>query len=147
MNSTFEKFKVLNLFKKVSEKISNAINALSGTADFFSLCMQEKKFMIPVVNCYPFLTLTGNVISAWLLYWQAGIADAKLSEIATANKMDRSSAEFKKLIEENNEASFYSSKILTAAFFISSILPQAVAIRECIENSDLSAIKMKEESF
>ncbi len=147
MNSTLKKYSGEETIKKLNERMNSAITTLAGTAEFFTECVKEKKFMVPVVNCYPFLTLTGNVIAAWLLYWQAGIADSRLSEIASIKNIDRNSPEFKKLIEENNEASFYSSKILTATFFITNVLPQALAIRECIENSDLSVIKMKEEAF
>lgn len=147
ISATLKKFSASKNLNRISEKMNNALTALAGTADFFTNCVKDKKFMIPVANCYPFLTLTGNVISAWLLYWQAGIADSRLSEIASAKNIDRKSPEFKKLIEENNEASFYSSKILTATFFITNVLPQALALRECIENSDLSAIKMREENF
>jgi len=147
MNATLEKFNPSENLRRISEKMDNAVTALAGTADFFTNCVKDKKFMVPVVNCYPFLTLTGNVISAWLLYWQAGIADSRLSEIASAKNIDRNSPEFKKLTEENNEASFYSSKILTATYFLSSILPQALAIREAIMNSDLSPLKMKEDFF
>jgi hypothetical protein len=147
LSSTLKKFSASENLRRISEKMNNAVTTLAATADFFTNCVKDKKFMVPVINCYPFLTLTGNVISAWLLYWQAGIADSRLSEIASAKNIDRNSPEFKQLIEENNEASFYSSKILTATFFITNVLPQALALRECIENSDLSAIKMKEETF
>jgi len=147
MSSTLQKYRASENLRQISEKMNNAITTLADTAEFFTNCVKDKKFMVPVVNCYPFLTLTGNVISAWLLYWQAGIADSRLSEIASEKNIERNSPEFKQLIEENNEAAFYSSKILTATFFITNVLPQAIALKECIENSDLSAIKMKEEAF
>ena len=147
MSSTLQKYRASENLRQISEKMNNAITTLADTAEFFTNCVKDKKFMVPVVNCYPFLTLTGNVISAWLLYWQAGIADSRFSEIASEKNIERNSPEFKQLIEENNEAAFYSSKILTATFFITNVLPQAIALKECIENSDLSAIKMKEEAF
>ena len=147
MNSTLEKYGTSSNLVKLSGKITEAVNVLAGAAAFFSECAKEKKFMVPVVNCYPFLTLTGNVIAAWMLYWQAGIADRKLSELFSEKGIEKGSTEYKKFIEENNEASFYNSKVLTATFFINSVLPQALAIRESIENSDLSPLKMKEEAF
>lgn len=147
MKSTLKKFSASENLKGLSVKMAGAVETLAGAAAFFTECVKEKKFMVPVVNSYPFLNLTGYVIAAWLLYWEAGIADSKLSGIISEKKLERGSAEYKKFIEENNEGSFYNSKVLTATYFFNSVLPQALAIRESIENSDLTPLKMKEDAF
>lgn len=37
------------------------------------------KFLVPVANATPFLMLMGQVVTGWLLLWQAGVAKEKLN--------------------------------------------------------------------
>lgn len=132
----------------ISGKFGSAVTVLTDTVEYFGNCMKEKKFMVPVINSYPFLTLAGNVISAWLLYWQAGIASEKLAAMALKAGFELSDREkMKAMIADDSEAAFYNAKILTADFFINNVLPQALAIKDAIRTNDMSALKMSEEQF
>lgn len=148
MNSTAEKYGSLSLLSPLTGKFKNAINVLVDTVNFFNESIKEKRFLVPVINSYPFLNLTGNVMSAWLLYWQAGVATTQLELKASKAGILLSDMEgLKKLGESDKDADFYESKIQTASFFINNVLPQALAIKDCIESGDMSAMKMKEDCF
>jgi len=148
MYAAINKYKGMPQLSDLTAKFEDAITVLTGTVEHFSDCMKNKKFMVPVINSYPFLNLTGNVMSAWLLYWQAGIASEKLAGLAAEGGFTVSDKEkMKQLMETNNDAAFYNGKILSASFFINNVLPQALAIKQCIEAGDMSAMKLGEEHF
>jgi len=148
MNNTIEKYGQDIKLKSLTEKMKAAVITLTETVSHFGECMKEKKFMVPVINSYPFLNLAGNVMSAWLLYWQAGTASEKLAGKAAKEGFAVTDSEkLKQLIEKDNEAAFYNGKILTASFFMNNVLPQALAIKISIEAGDMSAMKLKEEIF
>ena len=148
MHSALKKYRSDSTLSGLTVKVESAVTVLLETVTYFSECMKEKKFMVPVINSYPFLNMMGNVISAWLLYWQAGIASEKLQEMAgkegfSVTDKDR----LKQLVERDNEAAFYNGKVLTASFFINNVLPSALATKEAIEAGDMSALKLKEDIF
>ena len=148
MNSSLDKYSGIATLSELSRKFRDAVTTLTETVNLFTKCMEEKKILVPVINSYPFLNLTGNVMSAWLLYWQAGIASEKLAETAGKEGFAVSDKEkMKELIGRNKDAAFYNSKILTASFFINNVLPQALAIKQSIEAGDISAIVLEEENF
>lgn len=148
MTGAIGKYGSLPQMAGLTPKFEDAVNVLTSTVEHFNECIKNKKFMVPVINSYPFLNLTGNVMSAWLLYWQAGIASEKLAGLAQAAGFTISDKDkMKQLIEGNKDAAFYNAKVLTASFFISNVLPQALAIKQCIEAGDMSAMKMDEEHF
>lgn len=148
MNSSLTKYRKNNLLSGITDKFESAIKTLTETVDHFTKCVNEKKFMVPVINSYPFLNLTGHVMSAWLLYWQAGVASEKLAEIAGKDGFSLTDKDkLKALLEKDHDAAFYNSKILTASFFINNVLPQALAIKESIEAGDMSALKFNEDFF
>ncbi len=148
MKSAIVKYSKNSLLTDLSTKFESAVDVLTKTVEYFTKCVNDKKFMVPVINSYPFLNLTGHVMSAWLLYWQAGIASEKLSEKAgNEGFFITDKDKLKVLIEKDKDAAFYNSKILTASFFINNVLPQALAIKESIEAGDMSALKFNEELF
>jgi hypothetical protein len=148
MEKTLEDFSLSEPLAQISVKFRDAINTLTETAAYFSTCMKEKKFLVPVVNTYPFLTLTGNVLAAWVLYRQAGVADKKLGQMLTAKGISaRKGDDYKKFIESDRDAAFYENKIITAAYFMNHVMPQAMAIKDSIETGDISPVKMREDLF
>lgn len=148
MENTLKEFSISENLKQLSSLFGKGIETLKETAAFFGSCMKDKKFLVPVVNTYPFLNLTGNVMAAWLLYWQAGVAEMKLESILKDNGIsERKGDVYKNLLNSNRDAAFYESKITTASFFMNHVLPQALAIRESIETGDISPVKMREDLF
>ncbi|HNX22593.1 MAG TPA: acyl-CoA dehydrogenase [Spirochaetota bacterium] len=148
MYSALDRYSGIGTLTALSDKLRDAVTVLTGTVSYFTECMKGKQLLVPVINSYPFLNLTGNVMSAWLLYWQAGIASEKLAEAAGKEGFAVTDKEkMKQLIEKNKDAAFYNSKILTASFFIYNVLPQALAIKQSIEAGDISAMKLDEEDF
>ncbi len=148
MYSALDKYSSIDLISGLSGKFRDAVNVFTDTAEYLTGCMKEKNLLIPLVNSYPFLNLTGIVMSAWLLYWQAGIASQKLAGKAANEGFDvKDIVKMEQLTAKDRDAAFYNSKILTSTFFINNVLPQAFAIKQAIESNDISAMKLVEEDF
>ena len=88
----------------------------------------------PVLSATPYLFLFGDVLMAYLLTWQAVIAQEKLDSLG-------------KKPEEDAEAAFYSGKVMSARFFVNNLLPNAYSNIEGIMSGDRSALEIAEEAF
>jgi hypothetical protein len=90
--------------------------------------------LFPVLSATPFLYIFGDVLTAYLLLWQAVIAQEKLNALG-------------KKPEEDPDAAFYAGKILTARFFINNIMPEIKGRIEGIMSGDRSVVEIAEISF
>jgi len=75
--------------------------------------------------------LMGQVVTAWLLLWEAGVAKEKLAapDGGGADKL------------------FYEGKIATARYFIKHVLPEVDAAAKAIKSEDLSMMEIADEGF
>ena len=108
-----------------------AMNTMTEVAMFFAADAKAGKFMGAVANATPFLMLMGQVVTAWMLLWQAGVAEEKLAA-PDGGGADRG---------------FYEGKIATARYFIKHVLPEADAAARAIKGGDLSMMEIADEAF
>ena len=127
--------------KDLAGKVQQRIDSLAELALYFGQCGREGKFLVPLTNAYPFLMLMGKVVCAWLLLWQARVAQENLEKTSQGKELD---AEF---IRENREAAFYAGKLASAKYFINHVLPEADAACTAIKSEDLSVMEIALESF
>ena len=111
--------------------VQASINTLTETAMLFAASGKAGKFLIPVANAYPFLMLMGQVVTAWLLLWEAGVAKEKLAapDGGGADKF------------------FYEGKVATAQYFIKNVLPEVDAAAKAIKSEDVSMMEIADEAF
>ena len=88
----------------------------------------------PALIAVPYLYLFGDVVLAYLLLWQAVIAQEKLEALGRKPK-------------EDPEAAYYSGKVMSARFFVHNILPQVFSLADGILSGDRSALEIAEEAF
>ncbi|HEY3356492.1 MAG TPA: acyl-CoA dehydrogenase, partial [Polyangia bacterium] len=93
----------------------------------------------PVLSATPYLEMTGNVMTAWMLLGQAIVAHDKLQgRYLDRHAMDPAARA--KLREDDAEAGFYANKIESARFFLHHVLPRNRAIAAEIESGDRSPL-------
>ncbi len=80
---------------------------------------------------HPFLMLMGQVVMAWLLLWQAGVAKEKLAA-PDGGGADRA---------------FYEGKVASARYFIKHVLPEVDAAAKAIKSEDVSMMEIADEAF
>jgi hypothetical protein len=134
LNEFVETHKGNEALKDLVAKVATAKDKLSEiTMHLGGLSMSGDR-MYPVLSATPFLYLFGDVLMAYLLTWQAVIAQEKLDSLG-------------KKPEEDAEAAFYSGKVMGARFFVNNLLPQAYSHIQAIMNGDRSALEIAEEAF
>ncbi len=74
----------------------------------------------------PYLEIFGDVVMGWMLIWQAAIASEKIGK---------------------DDDTYYTSKILTAKFYASSLLPMVYGKIAAIQKNDRSLLHMTESLF
>jgi hypothetical protein len=116
---------------ELAPDVQAAINTLAEVAMLFAASGKAGKFLIPVANAYPFLMLMGQVSMAWLLLWQAGVADEKLAA------PDGGGA----------DKAFFEGKVASARYFIKHVLPEVDAAAKAIKSGDVSMMNIPDEAF
>ncbi len=148
MNATVARYKDNPALKGLADDMQGGINALAEMGLFFGSCAKAGKFLVPVGNAYPFLMMMGKIISAWLLLWQAGVAQEKLSALCSTKAVSLDDpAGLTRLIKENKDAAFYDGKVKAARYFIKHVLPEIEGTIRSIKSEDLSMIEIAQESF
>ncbi len=148
MGATAARCREMEPLKGMAEDVQAAVNALAETAMFFASCGKAGKFLIPIGNAYPFLMMMGKIVCAWLLLWQAQIAQEKLSALCGAKGVSAADPfALAPFIKENRDAAFYDGKIRSAKYFIKNVLPEIDATVKAIKSEDLSIMEIAEESF
>lgn len=148
MNKTVARYKDRASLADISKDVQEAVNMLADMGIFFAQCGKEGKFLVPISNAYPFLNMMGTICLAWLLFWQAGIAEEKLEVILRENGVDAADKKkVKEFLREHRDGAFYQGKIMTAQYYVKHVLPQASAIAKSIKSEDLTCLKILDESF
>jgi hypothetical protein len=145
MNAVIAKYKDVEGLKDLAEGVQSGANTLAEIAMFFAKCGKEGKFLVPVNNATPFLALMGRVVSAWFIFWQAGIAQQKLAAIASEKGIAINDAAG--LAKTGKDAAYYVGKVNAARFFIRNVLPEIDGIVRAIKTEDMSILEIPEESF
>lgn len=117
--------------KQALAKALGDLNGIIGVLVGHAMASQEKSDEIYKVGLSTSRALmaVGDVIISWLLLRQADIAAEKL-ETATGK-----------------DADFYTGKIASAKFFVSTVLPHITADRKIVENTDNAIMDIAEGAF
>lgn len=99
-----------------SAAISKAIQSLAATAMHLANLARTRKVDAAMLQATPFLRMFGLVLLAVEAIDQAVIA--------------------KRRIDAGNDTSFYRGKLLNLEFYVSSVLPQAIALGKCVQSGD-----------
>ena len=148
MNNTIAKYKDFNDVKDFAPDVQKAVNTLAEMGLYLATCGKQGKFLVPINNSYPFLMMMGKVVSGWFLFWQAGVAQQKLDDLAKAHGVDQGdAAAWAQFVKGNKNAAFYAGKVYSARFFAKNVLPEVDAAAVGIKNEDMSILEIPEESF
>ncbi len=148
MNATVAAYQGNAALKDLAGNVQQAVNTLAEMAMYFAGSAKAGKFLIPIGNAYPFLMMMGQVVMAWLLLWEAGVAREKLEGICKGKGIDPADAtRLAALAKADADAAFYIGKVAGAQYFIKHVLPEVDAAVKAIKSEDLSMIEIPEESF
>lgn len=142
MNDTFAKAKGV-VDEKYITPIVRGLAKLDEVIEMMKKQMGEGKFMALVLNSTPLQQAFFPLILAWLHLWSLIITIPKSKAILG----DAKGEERQKKIAENNEAAYYSGRVLSSQFFIGSEFPKFFGKIECIMNNEGAALKVTSDNF
>ena len=116
---------------------------LEEVIDMMKKQLQEGKFVALMQNAAPLQQAIFPLVLAWLHLWSLTITIPMAKSILGDTKGE----ERLKIIAENNEAAYYSGRMLSSQFFIGAEFPKFFGKIECIMLNEGAAIKVASENF
>jgi alkylation response protein AidB-like acyl-CoA dehydrogenase len=128
------------------EILETARRALADVSEFL-VAIHKKDFRGLALHATQYLELFGDVTVGWLLMWQAVIAVDRLVVLAQEKGFESDAAGLNRLIAEDAAAAFYSGKLASARYFVSTVLSRATGKAQAIIRMDRAALEIAENAF
>lgn len=93
-----------------------------------------------------YLEIWGDILVGWMFLWQAQLAIRKLQAIFEKAGAKEENAK-KQVINNSPRAAFYAGKLVTAQYYLGTILPLVTGKFQSIRKNDKSFLKMEEFFF
>ena len=120
-----------------------ARDAWTEVNGFFMSSAMEKQLMVPLLNASTYLSLTGDLLMAYLLLDQARIAWDKLGPLCQQAGIDpKDGKAVAALAQKHPDVRYYDGKLKGARYFCAYELPQVYAKAAAIKSKDMSAMHM-----
>ena len=129
--------------KHLATALEKVVNQLGDTAAVLGKKASSPAFKTAFAHATPFQDAFGDVIMAWMLLWRASIAEPKLSQIIKDLPEDQVATK----ISKNKNAAFYKGQIISAQFFIETILPVTLGKLNSVSGCSDAASNIPEAAF
>jgi len=140
---TIDAAQKIKSLEPLAARLTDAINRLSEVAMHLGQKAMSPEFKVAFAYAHPFLTVTGDIILAWMHLWRAMAAVQKLATIVDVDD----SAALRAKIGANKEAAFYDGQLKTAEFFIYTLLPVTMGKMNAIDAAHGAAVEIHANSF
>lgn len=124
MNEAVQEASKIGELSRYAEEVSKSISVLQYLTEHLIAQTSQSPYLA-YSWATPFLEIFGDIVLGWMFIWQAKIAHDSL-------------------VKHKTDATFYTSKINTAEFYIGSILPIVHGKIEAIKRNDKSLLHMGE---
>ena len=129
MNKTLAEAKSMAVLEDFAADLEKAVNKLGEVGIHMGTTAMSPKVLNAFGFAYPFMDVTGDVVTAWMLLWRATIA---------ARKMEKA---------KKKDAAFYEGQIKGAEFFIKTLLPITLGKMNAILMNNGAAVEISEDAF
>ncbi len=133
ITKTIDYSKKNNVFIELAKNLEKGLEKLEEIIKQTIQTAGSEEYKSAFAVAYPLMDIAGDIVLAWQLLWRAQIADAKLANMGS-NKKDK-------------DGNFYNGKILTAKFFIETILPGSIGKLDGIVVKENPAVIIDDKSF
>ena len=127
-------------FHEMGENLGKAAEKFHDTAMDTVKAIKSSQFKSAFSAAHPLMDAAGDIIMAWMLLWRASAAVPALKRIAKDGPLDE-------IIQKNKNAAFYHGKIMTAQFFITTMLPVTMGKLDAVNPRHSAAVNINEKSF
>ncbi len=125
-----------------AETVLQATRKLEKACIAATSSLESGNFETGLSVAHPLLEAAGDVILAWMLLWRASVAQEHLEKL----KADEKKKEDKPLYT-GKQAAFYHGKLMTADFFIHTLLPATFGKMDAVMSGCSAAANINTASF
>ncbi|AET68088.1 acyl-CoA dehydrogenase [Desulfosporosinus orientis DSM 765] len=115
-----------------AKELSMYLSTLEEVSDQIKTLKSQEDLLLTYSWAQTYLEIWGDLMVGWMFLWQSVIASKKMRET------------FK---EDHSDTVFYIGKIVTAKYYLGTILPAVTGKFQAIKKSDRAFLEMKEEYF
>jgi alkylation response protein AidB-like acyl-CoA dehydrogenase len=127
----------------LADKVQTAVNRLGETAMHLGQTAMSERFRAAFAHATPFQEVMGDVVMAWMLLWRATIAAPQLEAMLAGMEGDAR----REKITTHKSAAFYHGQLLSARYFINSLLPLSHGKMDAILATETAVVDMPEAGF
>ena len=127
-------------FHEMGKNLEKAAEKFHDTAMDTVKAIKSSQFKSAFSAAHPLMDAAGDIIMAWMLLWRAAAAAPALKKIADDKPLHE-------IIQKNKNAAFYHGKIMTAQFFITTMLPVTMGKLNAVNPRQSAAVNINEKSF
>lgn len=128
--------KYLELFKRGIDKLDEVVEMLKGQ-------MAGGKFLHLFMNATPLQQAMYMLVIAWMHVWSLTLTMPKMKQLVG----DKKGEERDKLLKDNQEAAFYTGKVLASQFYLGAEFPKYFGRIEALLWGESAVIKASDEIF
>ena len=143
VNRVVARAREIDALAGLADKVEKALNRLGETAMHLGQTAMSAQFRTAFAHATPFQEVMGDVVMAWMLLWRAAVAAPQLESLLKGLNEDE---RLKKITTHKNTA-FYHGQILSARYFINSLLPVTHGKMDAIMASEDAVVAMPEAAF
>ncbi len=125
---------------EMGEKLEQVVDKFYRTALDTVKAVRSSQFKSAFAVAHPLMDATGDIIMAWMLLWRAATAVHALAKIVKNGQLNE-------IIQKNKNTAFYHGKIMTAQFFITTMLPLTMGKLDAVLPRQNAAINIDDKSF
>jgi len=114
--------------EELAEKFQKAVNKLGEVGMHMGAIAMSPQVLTAFSYAHPFMEVTGDVVTAWMLLWRAAIAKAKLGK-------------------KKKDDIYYGGLIKSAEYYINTMLPATTGKMIAILNGNAAAVEIEEDAF
>ena len=143
IRNTIDAASKIKSLEPLTSRLTDALNRLSEVATNLGKKAMTPEFKVAFAHAHPFLSVTGDIILAWMHLWRAMTAVQKLEKIVDIGD----SKSLREKVATNKEAAFYDGQIKTAEFYFYTLLPVTMGKMNAIDVTHGAAMEIHANSF
>jgi len=143
VNRTVARARQIASLSELADKLAKALNRLGETAMHLGQTAMSDRIHTAFAHATPFQDAMGDVVMAWMLLWRASVAASPLENLLE----DLEGEARRQKIETHKSAAFYHGQILSATYFINSLLPVTLGKMDAIMATESAVMEMPEAGF
>jgi alkylation response protein AidB-like acyl-CoA dehydrogenase len=143
VNRIVVRARAIETLADLADKVEKALNRLGETAMHLGQTAMSAQFRTAFAHATPFQEAMGDVVMAWMLLWRAVVAAPQLETLLA--DLDEDARQGK--IARHKNAAFYHGQILSARYFINSLLPVTHGKMDAILATETAVVAMPEAAF